>query len=133
MPKREKATRSFGYWLPSRYRHRQYTDITHTVRCEFPTPNWDQAFALTLGREPINPEPFYYAQIHETYAPGEGELPPEDHLAFGVRDLDGTCAALQDRGLELEIEPRTYYWGRSAYLRDPGGRLIELSEQVERS
>lgn len=71
--------------------------------------------------------------IHETYAPGEGELPPEDHLAFGVRDLDGTCAALQGRGLELEIEPRTYYWGRSAYLRDPGGRLIELSEQVERS
>lgn len=55
--------------LPSRYRHRQYPDITHTVRCEFPTPNWDQAFALTLGREPINPEPFYYAQIHETYAP----------------------------------------------------------------
>jgi hypothetical protein len=47
--------------------HRQYPDITHTVRCEFPTLNWDQAFALTLGREPINPQPFYYSQIQETY------------------------------------------------------------------
>ena len=55
--------------LPASYRHRQYPDITHTVRCEFPTPNWDQAFALTLGREPINPQPYYYAQIHQTYAP----------------------------------------------------------------
>lgn len=55
--------------LPSKYMHRQYPDITHTVRCEFPTPNWDQAFALTLGREPINPQPFYYAYIHQTYAP----------------------------------------------------------------
>lgn len=55
--------------LPSKYMHRQYPDITHTVRCEFPTPNWDQAFALTLGREPINPQPFYYAHIHHTYAP----------------------------------------------------------------
>lgn len=55
--------------LPQKYKHRHYPDITHTVRCLYPTLNWDQAFALTLGREPVNPEPFYYASIHDRFAP----------------------------------------------------------------
>jgi len=55
--------------LPSKYRHRHYGDITHTVRCQYPTPYWDQAFALTQGREVCNPEPFHYAAIHNHYAP----------------------------------------------------------------
>lgn len=55
--------------LPEKYMHRHYPDITHTVRCQYPTLNWDQAFALTLGREPINPQPFYYEKIHNSYAP----------------------------------------------------------------
>ncbi|MCG2462216.1 hypothetical protein K8352_15760 [Flavobacteriaceae bacterium F89] len=49
--------------LPKKYRHRFYPDITHTVRCQYPVENWDQAFALTLGREPCNPQPHYYAKI----------------------------------------------------------------------
>jgi hypothetical protein len=55
--------------LPKKYKHRHYPDITHTIRCQYPTLNWDQAYALTLGREPVNPEPFYYAEIHNRYAP----------------------------------------------------------------
>ncbi len=55
--------------LDPKYKHRQYPDITHNVRCEFPTLNWDQAFALTIGREGTNPLPNYYAKIHATYAP----------------------------------------------------------------
>ncbi len=55
--------------LPLKYKQRHYPDITHTVRCQYPTPQWDQAYALTLGREPVNPEPFYYAEIHNRYAP----------------------------------------------------------------
>ena len=54
--------------LPQQYKHRQYPDITHTVRCEFPTLNFDQAFALTIGREGINPQPEYYAKIHKDNA-----------------------------------------------------------------
>ena len=27
------------------------------------------------------------------------------------------------------VEPRAYPWGRSAYLRDPDGRLVELAEE----
>jgi hypothetical protein len=57
------------YRLPAKYRHRHYPDITHTVRCQYPTENWDQAFALTEGREVCNPQPFYYAKIHNRFAP----------------------------------------------------------------
>ena len=55
--------------LPKKYKHRHYPDITHTLRCQYPTLNWDQAYALTLGREPVNPDPFYYAEIHNRFAP----------------------------------------------------------------
>lgn len=57
------------YRLPQKYMHRHYADITHTVRCLYPTLRWDQAYALTLGREPVNPQPFYYAELHDRYAP----------------------------------------------------------------
>ncbi|MEA3477336.1 MAG: hypothetical protein U9R60_04090, partial [Bacteroidota bacterium] len=50
--------------LPEKYKHRLYPDITHTVRCQYPVKRWDQAFALTLGRECTNPQPLYYAGIH---------------------------------------------------------------------
>ena len=49
--------------LPKKYKHRLYPDITHTVRCSYPVKRWDQAFALTLGRECTNPQPLYYAEI----------------------------------------------------------------------
>ena len=54
--------------LPKQYKHRQYPDITHNVRCEFPTMNFDQAHALTIGREGINPQPIHYSKIHKDYA-----------------------------------------------------------------
>lgn len=55
--------------LPQRYLLRHYPDITHCVRCQYPVLRWDQAFALTYGREPINPQPEYYSTIHDKYAP----------------------------------------------------------------
>ncbi len=54
--------------LPSCYQHRQYPDITHNVRCNYPVVNWDHAFALTLGREAINPQPFFYGEMHNRFA-----------------------------------------------------------------
>ncbi|GAB3898970.1 hypothetical protein GCM10028803_19310 [Larkinella knui] len=55
--------------LPKNYQHREYPDLTHNVRCEFPVERWDQAYTLTLGREAINPRPFFFAGIHGKYAP----------------------------------------------------------------
>jgi hypothetical protein len=57
------------YRLPVRYQHRHYPDITHNVRCQYPVDRWDQAYALTLGREACNPRPFQYARIHHRLAP----------------------------------------------------------------
>jgi catechol 2,3-dioxygenase-like lactoylglutathione lyase family enzyme len=54
--------------------------------------------------------------------------PNEDHVALGVEDLDAACAELRAHGVTLLVEPRDYPWGRSAYLRDPDGRLVELSQ-----
>jgi hypothetical protein len=54
--------------LPKRYKLRIYPDITHNVRCQYEVPFFDQAFALTLGREAINPRPAEYAAIHNRYA-----------------------------------------------------------------
>lgn len=55
--------------LPKKYQHRHYPDLTHTVRCQYPALNFDQAFALTEGREVSNPRPCYYAKIHNRNAP----------------------------------------------------------------
>lgn len=54
---------------PSQYPIRRYPDITHNVRCQYPVPEWDQAFANTLGREACNPRPVGTAQIHNVLAP----------------------------------------------------------------
>lgn len=88
-----------------------------------------------LGEEPTHSGPgcvlFSHGDaevlVHETYEPGEGDLPCENHVAFAVDDLDAACKTLQARGLELEVPPRDFDWGRSAYLRDPAGNLVELS------
>lgn len=64
--------------------------------------------------------------IHRRYAPGPDELPPENHVAFDVPDLDAAVARLSAAGVTVEHPPRDYDWGRSAYLRDPDGGLIEL-------
>ncbi|MBI4583753.1 MAG: hypothetical protein HY717_06995 [Planctomycetes bacterium] len=58
--------------LAPRYRLRHYPDITHTVRCQYPVPWWDPAFAHTLGREPINPRPLHSAAAHNLFAPYTG-------------------------------------------------------------
>jgi catechol 2,3-dioxygenase-like lactoylglutathione lyase family enzyme len=66
--------------------------------------------------------------VHGRAGAMEGGPPNEDHVALGVEDLDAACAALRDEGVELLVDPRDCPWGRSAYLRDPDGRLVELSQ-----
>lgn len=57
--------------------------------------------------------------IHERGEPHEGMPPGEDHFAVRVADVDTEAA-------RLGVDARDYDWGRSAYLRDPDGRLVEL-------
>jgi hypothetical protein len=53
--------------LPRRYPIRGYPDITHSMRCEYPVPDWDLAYALTEGRETINPRPLDESKIFRLY------------------------------------------------------------------
>lgn len=53
--------------VPSRYPIRGYPDITHTINCQHPVPDWDLALALTHDREPINPRPLDQAAIFRMY------------------------------------------------------------------
>ena len=49
--------------VPKQYPIRNYPDITHTRQCQYPVPDWDTAFAITEGRECINPRPVDEAAI----------------------------------------------------------------------
>jgi hypothetical protein len=49
--------------VPAKYPIRHYPDITHSRSCQYPVPDWDVAFAVTEGREVINPRPRGQARI----------------------------------------------------------------------
>ena len=72
--------------------------------------------------------------IHPT---DDGPLEPGwpegvDHIAFGVEDLEKECERLRRKGY-IVGDPRTLPWGRSAYLNDPDGRMVELHETLSRA
>jgi hypothetical protein len=56
--------------VPKRYALRHYPDITHSRQSEYPVPNWDTAYAITEGREGINPRPLDEAAIFRATQPG---------------------------------------------------------------
>ena len=66
--------------------------------------------------------------VHERSATREDGPPNEDHFAVSVPDLQATCEAMKELGATVVHEPRVYPWGRSAYVRDPDGRLVELAQ-----
>lgn len=55
--------------IPKNYPIRHYPDITHSLHCQYPVRDWDLAFAITLGRECINPRPKAEKYIHNLFAP----------------------------------------------------------------
>jgi hypothetical protein len=55
--------------IPKRYPIRHYPDITHSRQCQYPVPDWDVAYAVTEGREVINPRPLDEANIFRLFAP----------------------------------------------------------------
>lgn len=55
--------------IPQKYPIRHYPDITHTRQCQYPVPDWDRAYAITEGRECINPRPVDQAAIFRLLQP----------------------------------------------------------------
>jgi len=65
--------------------------------------------------------------IHVAGGEAHHGAPNADHVAFA---LDQDAAAERMRAADVEVVgPRDFYWGRSAYLRDPEGRALELQAE----
>jgi catechol-2,3-dioxygenase len=61
---------------------------------------------------------------------GDGDhegAPNGDHVAFAV-DQDAAAERARSAGIDV-VGPKDFYWGRSAYLRDPDGRAVELQAE----
>jgi catechol 2,3-dioxygenase-like lactoylglutathione lyase family enzyme len=85
-----------------------------------PDAEWDGGAVFAVGAVKL--------LVHERAGASADGPPNEDHVAVGVAGLDEACRRLTAAGASLLVSPREYPWGRSAYLRDPDGRLVELSE-----
>jgi hypothetical protein len=68
-PQQRTSVQELRERVPKRYGIRFYPDITHSLRSQYPVPDWDVAYALTLQREPINPRPIDEAQIFRLLQP----------------------------------------------------------------
>ncbi|HEX5025435.1 MAG TPA: hypothetical protein VFV68_09185 [Agriterribacter sp.] len=118
------------YRLPVKYRHRQYPDITHSVRCEFPVEKWDQAYALTLGRESVNPRPYAFAKIQEACAPftdgfvsySDGNHDDVNKVLWSMRGWD-----MQKDVHEILKEYSRFFFGNK--VEDAAANGIEALEQ----
>ena len=55
--------------IPAKYPIRHYPDITHSRQSQYPVLDWDVAYAITEGREVINPRPVDEAAIFRATAP----------------------------------------------------------------
>ena len=66
-PQNRSTLRELRETLPPQYPIRHYPDITHSIKCQFPVPDWDPAFKLTEQREVINPRPTDFANIIRMY------------------------------------------------------------------
>ena len=82
-----------------------------------PVQRWDGGASFDLGGLTL--------LIHAREPNDPTDSPHADHVAIGVEDVDGAAARFREHGVEVE-GPQTFYWGRSAYLHDPDGRLLEL-------
>jgi len=88
--------------LSERYPLRMYPDITHNKLSQYEVPWWDPAYALTLGREAINPRPVQYGEIINWYAPHtDGFISYSD----GVHD-DVNKVIWNARGWDPDVDVR---------------------------
>ena len=65
-----------------------------------------------------------YASLDERITGPTGAL---DHISFGARDLAGTKAFLQGKGIAFDEAPLPGTTIQQIFLRDPMGLKIELT------
>lgn len=112
--------------LADKYRLRHYPDITHTVRCQYPTQWWDPAFNFTLGREPFNPQPIYYRLVHNWLAPyTDGFLTYSDGINDDVNKVVWSLAGWDPEmsAREMVVQYSRFFFGKSLAEKAADGIL----------
>jgi predicted enzyme related to lactoylglutathione lyase len=84
-----------------------------------PVQRWEGGASFDLGGLTL--------LIHAREASDPHGPANRDHVAIGVEDVDGAASRLREQGFDID-GPTNYYWGRSAYLDDPDGRMLELHQ-----
>ncbi|HEX5024142.1 MAG TPA: hypothetical protein VFV68_02675 [Agriterribacter sp.] len=82
---------------------RRYPDITHSLSSQYPIPDWDVAYAMTLGRECVNPRPQDEKHIQNvlcSYASGsisysEGTNDDVNKFVWSDQDWDPATPVLE--------------------------------------
>ena len=119
--------------LPAKYKLRHYPDVTHNVRCEFEIPWWDPSFALTLGREAINPRPYHYAAIYKVLDPYiDGFISYSDGVHDDVNKVLWSRLAWDRHASERDImiEYSNYFFG-SEVAEAAGDGILALEKNWE--
>ena len=124
---------------------RLYPDITHSLSCQFPIPDWDIAYAMTLGRECINPRPEDEKYIHNLYAGlaqgsisySEGTNDDVNKFVWSGQDWDPTTPVIETLRdyARYFIGPdytESAAQGLMSLERNIKGRLL-TNEQVQRT
>ena len=116
--------------LPKKYKLRNYPDLTHTVRCQFPVKKWDQAFALTEGRECTNPQPLYYAEVHNNDAKyTDGFLSYSDGVHDDVNKIIWSQIAWNTKSdvKNIVVEYCRFFFGPDV-AESAANRILELEQ-----
>jgi len=114
---------------------RRYPDITHSLSSQYPVPKWDLAYAITLGRECINPRPIDEKMIHNTldeYANGSisySEGTNDDVNKFIWSDQDWNP---ETEVIETLRDYARYFIGPD-YTESIAQGLIELERNIQGS
>ena len=116
--------------LPKKYKLRHYADVTHSVRCSYPVKQWDQAFALTLGRECTNPQPLYYASVHNQYAANtDGFLTYSDGVHDDVNKVTWSQMGWNTKNdvKNVMVEYCNFFFG-SSVAKDAADGILALEQ-----
>ncbi len=70
------------------------------------------------------------------FSPASSRAPTKgramDHIGFEVKNLEAFCRQLQAKGIKLDVSYRKEDGVGTAYLTDPAGTYIELTEGLDR-
>ncbi|MBU7004921.1 MAG: hypothetical protein HXS50_05100, partial [Theionarchaea archaeon] len=131
----------YSPWVPDTVEHvrsrlhesyplRNYPDVCHSVRCQFPVEDWDAAYGMIVGREGPNQRPRAFHRIHTRYSEyfagsisySDGVNDDLNKFVFSALDWD------MDTPLEdILLDYARYFIGEDLASEVTGG-LLRLEE-----